>query len=162
MPDVVELITRQHRLLENLLQQAEQAEPTDLSGLLQQVADLLVPHSRAEESFVYPAVAEYDRGENEQVKDSAAEHHHIEGMLEELLTEDPSGPGYDGLLSAVIGELRHHIEEEEQDLLPVLSQQASEAERAELGARFAEETVDRLDDDLVRRVEKTSARDKAF
>jgi hypothetical protein len=35
------------------------------------------------------------------------------------------------------GELRHHVEEEEQDLLPVLSEKATDGQRSELGARFA-------------------------
>jgi hypothetical protein len=67
-----------------------------------------------------------------------------------LLREDPAGPGYDGKLAAMIGELRHHVEEEEQDLLPVLSEQASDEEREELGARFAEVTGHQLEDEAER------------
>jgi hemerythrin superfamily protein len=118
---------------------------------MRQVADLLLPHSQAEESFVYPAIKDYDRSEADEVKDGVAEHHHIEGLLQELLTEEPGGPGYDGKLAALIGELRHHVEEEEQDLLPVLSEQASDAEREELGARFAEVTGHQLEDEAERR-----------
>jgi hemerythrin superfamily protein len=147
MADVVELIKAQHRRIDELLEQAEQAEPDRMAALLRQVADLLLPHSQAEESFVYPAIKDYDRGEADEVQDGVAEHHHIEGLLQELLASDPSGPGYDGKLAAVIGELRHHVEEEEQDLLPVLSEQASDEEREELGARFAEVTGHQLEDD---------------
>ena len=50
----------------------------------------------------------------------------------------------------MIGELRHHVEEEEQDLLPVLTEQASAEEREELGARFAEVTGHQLEDDVER------------
>jgi len=147
MADVVELIKAQHRELAKLLQQAEHAEPEETAALLRQVADLLLPHSQAEESFVYPAIGELDREEDDEVKDGAAEHHHIEGLLRELLDEAPSGPGCDGKLAAMIGELRHHVEEEEQDLLPVLSQQADDTRREALGARFAEVTGLRLPED---------------
>ncbi len=147
MADVVELIKIQHRRIDELLAQAEQAEPEQIGALVRQVADLLLPHSQAEESFVYPAIKDYDRSEADEVKDGVAEHHHIEGLLQELLTEDPAGPGYDGKLAAMIGELRHHVEEEEQDLLPVLCEQASEEEREELGARFAEVTGHQLEDE---------------
>jgi hemerythrin superfamily protein len=140
MADVVELIKTQHRRIESLLQQAEGAEPEQMSPVLRQLADLLLPHSEAEESFVYPAIREHARSESDEVKDGAAEHHHIEGLLQELLAEDPSTPGYDGKLAAMTGELRHHVEEEEQDLLPVLSEKASDAEREDLGARFAQAT----------------------
>lgn len=150
MTDVVDLIKWQHRHMDALLEQAAKAEPEQVVALLQEVADLLLPHSKAEESFVYPAIREYDGDEAEEVQDGAAEHHHVESLMKELLTEAPSGPGYDGKLAAMIGELRHHVEEEEQELLPVLSEKASEDERAELGARFAEVTGHLLGDDAER------------
>jgi len=150
MADVVDLIKAQHRRIDELLEQAEKAEPEQMAALLRQVADLLLPHSQAEESFVYPAIKDYDKDEGDEVKDGVAEHHHIEGLLQELLAENPSGPGYDGKLAAMIGELRHHVEEEEQDLLPVLTEQASAEEREELGARFAEVTGHQLEDDVER------------
>jgi len=140
MADVVDLIKAQHRAMDDLLEQAQQAEPDQVRELLQQVADMLLPHSQAEESFVYPAIREYDSSEDAEVKDGTAEHHHIEALMRELLAEDPSGPGFDGKLAAMVAELRHHVEEEEQDLLPVLSEKADDEEREELGTRFAEET----------------------
>jgi hemerythrin superfamily protein len=138
--DVVDLIKAQHRTMDDLLERAQQAEPDEVRDLLQQVADLLLPHSEAEESFVYPAIRDHDPREDEEVADGTAEHHHIESLMRELLTEDPSGPGFDGKLAAMVGELRHHVEEEEQDLLPVLSEKAGADEREELGIRFAEVT----------------------
>lgn len=137
--DIVTLIKAQHRTIEKLLDRAAD-EGADTLALLRQVSDLLVPHSEAEESFVYPTIKAKDSSETDEVKDGAAEHHHIEGTLKELLAEDPDGPGYDGKLAGMVGELRHHIEEEEQDLLPVLSDKVSADERAELAQRFAAAT----------------------
>lgn len=139
MPDVVKVIKEQHRVIDSLLSQAEQ-EGADVRALMQQVADLLKPHSEAEESFVYPSIRQKQADETEMVKDGVAEHHHLEGLLDQLLVEDPEGPGYDGKLAALIGELRHHVEEEEQDLLPVLEKKAGEQEREAMGRRFLEET----------------------
>lgn len=141
MPDVVALIKSQHRQLEQLLEQAEQ-EDTDTLDLLRQVSAMLTPHSEAEESYVYPRIAELQPEEAEETHDGAAEHHHAESLLTELLAGDPDEPGYDGKLAALIGELHHHIEEEETELLTVLSEHASAEEREELGARFAADTGD--------------------
>ncbi|HEX5533247.1 MAG TPA: hemerythrin domain-containing protein [Actinomycetales bacterium] len=143
MPDVVELIKKQHREVDELLKQAESGDG-DTAALLQKVSDLLLPHSEAEESFVYPKIRDLKSSENEMVKDGVAEHHDMEAKLKELLREDPEGPGYDGKLAAFIGELRHHVEEEENDLLPVLSQKASDSERESMGSRFMQETEGRL------------------
>jgi hemerythrin-like domain-containing protein len=143
VPDVVELIKKQHREVDQLLKQAESGDG-DTAALLKKVSDLLLPHSEAEESFVYPKVRDLKSSENEMVKDGVAEHHDMEAKLKELLREDPEGPGYDGKLAAFIGELRHHVEEEENDLLPVLSQKASDSERESMGSRFLQETEGRL------------------
>jgi hemerythrin superfamily protein len=137
--DIVEVIKAQHRQVDQLLEQAQQ-EGADTRSLLQQVSELLLPHSEAEESFVYPTIREHDRSQADEVHDGTAEHHHIEELLQELLSQQPGSPGYDGKLTAMVAELRHHVEEEEQDLLPVLSEHASAEERAELAARFIEAT----------------------
>ena len=139
MPDVVDVIKAQHRIVDSLLSEAE-TEGADVAAIMQKVAALLKPHSEAEESFVYPSIRQKQASETEMVMDGVAEHHHLEGLLDELLTEDPDGPGYDGKLAALIGELRHHVEEEEQDLLPVLSAKAGEKEREAMGRRFLDET----------------------
>jgi hemerythrin superfamily protein len=139
VPDIVDVIQAQHRQVDRLLEQAEE-EGADTLALLRRVSKLLLPHSQAEESFVYPSIRQRAPEETEEVHDGVAEHHHIEGLLEELLAEDPDGPGYDGKLAALVGELRHHVEEEEQDLLPVLTSKASDEERQELGARFVAAT----------------------
>jgi hemerythrin-like domain-containing protein len=139
VPDVVALIKSQHRQLEQLLEQAEQ-EDTDILDLLRQVSAMLTPHSEAEESYVYPRIAELQPDEAEETHDGAAEHHHAEALLNELLAGDPDEPGYDGKLAALVGELHHHIEEEESELLTVLSDKASDDEREQLGARFAADT----------------------
>lgn len=139
MPDIVEVIKAQHRQVEELLDRAQEGGP-DAGALLQQVSDLLLPHSQAEESFVYPTIRDRRQDQAEEVHDSVAEHQHIEGLLAELVQEGPDSPGYDGKLAGMVGELRHHVEEEEQDLLPVLEKSLSAEEREEMGARFARET----------------------
>lgn len=157
MADIVDLIKVQHRHMDELLEQAEKAEPDEVLDLLKQVAGLLLPHSEAEESFVYPAIRNYDDSEADEVHDGVAEHHHVEELMQQLLTEEPGGPGYDGKLAAMIGELRHHVEEEEEELLPVLTEKASAEEREELGVRFAEVTGYQLEDAAERRGAAASA-----
>ncbi|HET9186440.1 MAG TPA: hypothetical protein VFN80_00685, partial [Acidothermaceae bacterium] len=47
-------------------------------------------------------------------------------------------PGADGILAAIIGEVRHHVEEEEQLILPKFADKATPQQLDELGAKFAE------------------------
>jgi hemerythrin superfamily protein len=142
LPDVVEVIKAQHRQIDQLLDQTQQ-EGADVAALVQQVADLLIPHSEAEEGFVYPTIREKASDAGSDVKDGVAEHHHIEDMLRSLLSQQPGDPGYDGKLAGLIGELRHHVEEEEEELLPLLERKSSSDELAQLGERFEQATTGR-------------------
>jgi hemerythrin-like domain-containing protein len=139
LTDVVKLIKTQHQQIDKLLEQAAD-EGADRAALLRQAADLLIPHSKAEEDFVYPTIKRKASEAGEDVEDGVVEHHSIEGMLQDLLGQDPDAPGWDGLLAALTGELRHHVEEEEQELLPVLQKTSSAEELQQMGQRFADAT----------------------
>lgn len=135
MAGVVTLIKEDHRKLEAVFKKLE-SEPEDVRGLLQQVAELLIPHSKAEEQVVYPAIKATAPDEREDVDDGIAEHHHVEETLEQLLGGDPEAPGADGLIAAMIGEVRHHVEEEEQQILPAFAKAASNQQLSDLGEQF--------------------------
>lgn len=141
MPDIVEIIKEQHRQVDALLTRAEEGDG-DSQALMQEVARLLLPHSEAEEAFVYPAIRDLAGEIGEEIKDGTTEHHQVEEMLQNLLRGDGDDPGYDGTIAAIAGELRHHVQEEEQDLLPILAERLDETERAEMGRRFLEATGD--------------------
>lgn len=84
----------------------------------------------------YPAIKATAPDEGSDVDDGIAEHHHVEDTLHQLLAMDPEEPGADGLIAAMIGEVRHHVEEEEQQILPKFAQEASNDLLSELGAEF--------------------------
>ena len=136
MSGVITLIKDDHTKLESVFKKLEGAEPSEIPGLLQQVQELLIPHSKAEEQVVYPAIKSTVPDEQEDVEDGLAEHQHVEATLEKLLGSDPEAPGVDGLIAAMIGEVRHHVEEEEQDILPAFSEAASNQQLGELGEQF--------------------------
>ena len=135
MAGVVTLIKEDHRKLEAVFKQLEK-EPDDVHSLLEQVAELLIPHSKAEEQVVYPAITSTAPDEREDVEDGIAEHHHVEEALEQLLAGDPKAPGADGVIAAMIGEVRHHVQEEEEEILPKFVEAASNDQLSELGERF--------------------------
>ena len=136
MSGVVTLIKEDHQKLESVFKKLEKAEPTEIPDLLRQVQELLVPHSKAEEQVVYPAIKSIVPDESSDVDDGLEEHHHVEQTLEELLASDPEAPGVDGLIAAMIGEVRHHVEEEEEQILPSFSKAANNQQLSELGEQF--------------------------
>ena len=138
MSGVVTLIKEDHRKLESVFKKLESAEPAEIPDLLQQVAELLIPHSKAEENVVYPAIKSLVPDESSDVDDGIEEHHHVESTLEQLLASDPEAPGVDGLIAAMIGEVRHHVEEEEEEILPALADAANNEQLSDLGEKFTQ------------------------
>ena len=137
--DVIDLIQRDHRRVEQLFRKLESdgTSNSEKAELLKQVADELIPHSKGEEEVVYPAITAALPDEREDVEDGVAEHHHVEESLTQLLAMAPDDPGADGLLAAMVAEVRHHVEEEEQDILPAYRKATDADKRAEVGAAFA-------------------------
>jgi len=140
MDDVVRLIMADHRTVEWFFSrlESEDTEPDEKAQLLVRLEAMLTPHSEAEEQVVYPAIARAVPKEGEEVKDGAAEHHHIEALMEQLKGQPMDAPGADGMVAAMIGELRHHIEEEEQDILPEYRDAVDQDERDRVGRAFRE------------------------
>lgn len=136
MSGVVTLIKEDHQKLESVFKKLEKAEPPEVPDLLGQVQEMLVPHSKAEEQVVYPAITSMVPDESSDVDDGLEEHHHVEETLDQLLASDPGAPGVDGLIAAMIGEVRHHIEEEEQQILPAFAKAATNQQLSDLGEQF--------------------------
>jgi hemerythrin-like domain-containing protein len=135
---VITLIKDDHAKVEAVFKKLESADPSEVPQLLEQVAELLVPHSKAEEQVVYPAIKSAAPDEESDVDDGIAEHHHVEEVLEQLKGSDPEAPGVDGLIAAMIGEVRHHVEEEEQDILPKFSDSVDNQTLSDLGEQFTQ------------------------
>ena len=138
MAGVVTLIKDDHKELEAVFRKLVSAEPTEITDLLQQVKRLLIPHSKAEEQVVYPAIKRLVPSEESDVDDGLAEHQHVEETLKQLLASDPESPGVDGLIAAMIGEVRHHVEEEEEQILPAFAEAATNQQLSDLGQQFTD------------------------
>src|SRR5690606_11395856 len=95
------------------------------------LCSLLVAHSRAEESEVYP-VARSEAGETDEVAHSQEEHIQAEELLVKLMATDHTSPDFDTALEKVIESVTHHVEEEESSVLPGIRENLPEDRRMEL------------------------------
>jgi hypothetical protein len=78
-------------------------------------------HAAMEEQVFYPAVQEAlgDQGD-ELVEESLREHAEAKETLEELEALEPISGTFHDRVTALIEEVRHHVDEEEQEILPKL------------------------------------------
>lgn len=144
-PDVVDLITADHREVERLFG-ALRDEPERRALLLPQLASVLTAHSRAEEAEVYP-VARREAAEPDDVAHGQEEHEQADALLAELVGTDPGSGQFPERLSALVEAVSHHIKEEESTVLPGMRRQLDQARLVELGEAFTRSRRDHLGDD---------------
>ena len=141
MTDVVDLIMQDHREFERMLDELR-TSPEQRPTVLPVFTTLLTAHSRAEESDVYPAAAA--AGAADDVEHSQEEHVEADELLAELATTDPDAPGFEEILAKVDESVRHHLEEEEETVLPKMRELIDADRLAELADAFAAARAEHL------------------
>jgi hemerythrin superfamily protein len=132
MPDVIELIEREHRQVEALFQNFRE---TGNSALVSNICDELDAHAAAEEEAFYPVV----RDEVPSGKKLAGEAEDEHGEARQLIgrirrTSDPDH------VVELVNELeqlvQHHVEEEEQEMLPRARSALGEGRLIAIGSAY--------------------------
>jgi iron-sulfur cluster repair protein YtfE (RIC family) len=93
----------------------------------------LVRHWLAEEEYMYPAARKALADGGKIADHEIEEHAEAEKVMKRLDGVDPTDPKFDELLTSLIADVRHHIVDEEEDLLPKLQKACSQEELNELG-----------------------------
>ncbi|MFI5839341.1 hemerythrin domain-containing protein [Catenuloplanes sp. NPDC051500] len=132
--DAVEAIKQDHQRMEQVFAKLE-AGDGDRRALLTEVENRLEAHSHAEEQEVYPAIKKAAPDEADEVDHGYDEHSEAESLLHKAISLADS-PDFDDALQEFLEAVRHHVEEEETELLPALADAVDEAELERLGTAF--------------------------
>ncbi|MFC8968802.1 hemerythrin domain-containing protein [Streptomyces sp. NPDC057094] len=142
--DVVEMILKDHRRMEDLLRRMRSVE-ADRAKALEQFSALLIAHGEAEESQVYGALKRFKDVDNEEVEHGAEEHHEGNAALLALLeVSDVGSDAWDTRLEALAKAVSHHLDEEERTILNGARENVPDERRAELGTAFLQEREKQL------------------
>jgi hemerythrin superfamily protein len=133
--DLVRVITKDHRQIELILAQLQLGEgtPRHRRELADHLTTELVRHAVAEEMYMYPAARRALLDGDDVADRGIAEHAEVELILKDLEGVDAADPRFDDLVGKVIDEVRHHVLQEEEQVLPPLLQACSAEELQELG-----------------------------
>lgn len=131
--DVVDVILQDHRELERMFDALSQS-PEKRDALVPVMTTLLFAHSRAEESEVYPAARE--AGAREDVEHSQQEHLAADQLAEQLGKADAASPEFDEVLGKLVHAVKHHLEEEEETVLPDMRRMMEPEQLSELADAF--------------------------
>jgi hemerythrin-like domain-containing protein len=138
VPDVIELLEKDHREVEQMFAEFERAtDAQERRTIADKIIIELVRHSEAEEQAVYPAMAKSIEGGKEMVEHEIDEHSRAERMMKDLDGLDPSDPTFGVLMQELMTAIRHHVQEEEGEAFPKFRQSVSKEELDKLGSVVA-------------------------
>jgi hemerythrin superfamily protein len=135
--DLVDAIVTDHREVQGVFAEIESSgDPRVRQELVEHVIVELVRHSVAEEQYLYPTARKALPDGDEVADHEIAEHAEAEELMKTLENTDATDPKFDELVGKLMADIRHHLEEEESDLLPKLRAACDAEELRELGKKF--------------------------
>ena len=101
-----------------------------------EVIQELTTHTYIEETIFYPAARNGAPDTTDHVLESVEEHHVVIWLLSELGGLDPADESYDAKMRVLMENVRHHVEEEEQDWFPKVREAMGRKVLQELGEQM--------------------------
>ena len=140
MADVIELLEHDHREVEQMFAEYEQATSKEQKETLRdRIIIELVRHSEAEEQAVYPLIRKSIDNGDQIIEHEIDEHSKAERIMKELDTMSADDPQFGVLMQQLMDDIKEHVAEEENDVFPQFRTKVDADELNKLG-----ETVERL------------------
>nr|WP_298719979.1 hemerythrin domain-containing protein [uncultured Steroidobacter sp.] len=135
--DAIALLKQDHRAVEALFDEFEEADESEQSELATRICQMLTVHAQIEEELLYPQAKEaLDEEEDELVYEAEIEHNSAKELIAKIEASTPEDPEFKPLVS-VLGEyVKHHVKEEEKELFPALKE--TELDLKEMGSQLAQ------------------------
>jgi hemerythrin superfamily protein len=137
--DAIVVLKADHTNVKKLFREFEQAgeDATAAKGeLAKQIIAELTTHTYVENEIMYPEVRSAMPELEEDVLESYEEHHVVDVLALELWTMSPSDPHFDAKMTVLIENVKHHVEEEEQDWFPKVRKGLGRAALQDIGERI--------------------------
>ncbi|MFC4859359.1 hemerythrin domain-containing protein [Actinophytocola glycyrrhizae] len=135
--DLIDAIVTDHREAEAVFAEIESSgDPRNRRELVEHVIVELVRHSVAEEQYLYPTARKVLPNGDELADHELEEHAEAEKVMKAIENTDVTDPKFDELVGKLIEDIRHHLKDEENDLLPKLRNACDADELRRLGEKF--------------------------
>lgn len=139
--DPISIIKQDHQTVEDLFQEYETLGDDALvtkRKLVDQIITELTLHSEMEETICYPRFEEvFNKEEDKMVEEAYVEHAGAKKLLDDLRKLEPDQPEFDASVQVLMEQIRHHVEEEETELLPAVEKEMPEEELEAMGDEMA-------------------------
>lgn len=135
--DAIELLKQDHREVENLFSQFEDADETERVPLAEQICVALTVHAQVEEELFYPAAKEALAQQGvELVAEAEVEHNSLKQLIGEINGSSPEEEAFEARLTVLKEYVQHHVREEEEKLMPMV--RSADVDLEDLGERISD------------------------
>jgi hemerythrin-like domain-containing protein len=137
--DAIVLLKNDHKEILKTFKQFEKAGEKaykEKGRLVKKMIELLTVHTYLENEVMYPKVRELLPEVEDDVLESYEEHHVADVLVMELSLMKPTAERFVAKTTVLIENVRHHIEEEEEEWFPKVRQGLSRKVLSELGAEM--------------------------
>ncbi len=139
--DAIVQLKQDHKEVRRIFREFEGAgeDATARKGqLVETMIELLTAHTYIENEVMYPRVRELLPDLEDDVLESYEEHHVADVLVMELSTMAPTDERFDAKTMVLIENVRHHMDEEEQEWFPKVRDGLGRKVLQEIGAELLE------------------------
>jgi hemerythrin superfamily protein len=120
--DAIALLKQDHRMVEALFEEFEDAEEQEQAQLAERICKMLTVHAQIEEEILYPAAKEAfeDEEEEDMVHEANVEHASAKDLIAKIEAMTPEDEEFKATVKVLSEYIKHHVKEEEGELFPAL------------------------------------------
>jgi hemerythrin superfamily protein len=142
--DAIALLKQDHRAVEALFDEFEDADESEQSELATRICQMLTVHTQIEEELLYPQAKEaFGEEEDEMVYEAEVEHGSAKELIAKIEAGTPEDPEFKALVKVLSEYVKHHVKEEEKQMFPALKE--AELDLKELGGQLAQRKMQLLE-----------------
>lgn len=138
--DAIVMLKNDHREIRNAFREFEKAGDGALKTkgrLVDRIIELLTVHTYIENEVMYPRVRELVPALEDDVLESYEEHHVADVLVVELAAMKPEDERFTAKTTVLIENVRHHMDEEENEWFPQVREALGRRALQELGSDMA-------------------------
>jgi hemerythrin-like domain-containing protein len=139
--DAIVLLKNDHKEIKKAFRDFENAGENAhqrKGQLVDRIIELLTVHTYIENEIMYPRVRELLPDLEDDVLESYEEHHVADVIVIELANMKPDAERFDAKTTVLIENVRHHIDEEEEEWFPKVREGLGRKTLQEIGAEMEE------------------------
>jgi hemerythrin superfamily protein len=142
--DAIALLKQDHRAVEALFDEFEDADESEQSELATRICQMLTVHTQIEEEYLYPQAKDaFGEEEDELVYEAEVEHGSAKELIAKIEASTPEDPHFKALVKVLSEYVKHHVKEEEKELFPSLKD--TELDLKELGSQLAQRKMELME-----------------